>query len=188
MSFVLEISEISGIAQNVSMLITVVMRIVAVVGGEKRKGENECGWNPEPSVVQILFTKHKDIGASSGDSHGKCLFRLPPHPPTPRFLCSGAPFVIDHKKVPFDFPLLVRQLQVVHSTEIKSVSHETFFFHFPLPPFAQLIRTLKPTNNFPSREMKSRLQQEENRRHHKKAPVWFQIPRSAIKRCDVFLF
>lgn len=111
-----------------------------------------------------------------------------PPPPTPRFLCSGAPFVIDHKKVPFDFPLLVRQLQVVHSTEIKSVSHETFFFHFPLPPFAQLIRTLKPTNNFPSREMKSRLQQEENRRHHKKAPVWFQIPRSAIKRCDVFLF
>lgn len=32
--FVLEISQISGIAQNVSMLITVVMRIVAVVGGE----------------------------------------------------------------------------------------------------------------------------------------------------------
>lgn len=29
--FVLEISQISGIVQNVSMLITVVMRIVAVV-------------------------------------------------------------------------------------------------------------------------------------------------------------
>lgn len=90
MSFVLEISEISGIAQNVSMLITVVMRIVAVVGGEKRKGEKECGWNPEPSVVQVFFTKHKDIGASSGDSHGKCLFRLPsppPHPPLPVQWC-----------------------------------------------------------------------------------------------------
>lgn len=37
--FVLEISQISGIVQNVGMLILVVMRIVAVVGEEKRKGE-----------------------------------------------------------------------------------------------------------------------------------------------------
>lgn len=44
--FVLEISQISGIVQNVSMLIMVVMRIVAVVGGEKRKGEKDCCWNP----------------------------------------------------------------------------------------------------------------------------------------------
>lgn len=96
--FVLEISQISGIAQNVSMLITVVMRIVAVVGGEKRKGEKECCWNPEPSAVQVFLTKHKDIGASS----------VPPTPPTP---CAGVPlFVMDHKKVPFDFSLLVHQL------------------------------------------------------------------------------
>lgn len=36
--FVLEISQISGIVQNVSMLIMVVMRIVAAVGKERRKG------------------------------------------------------------------------------------------------------------------------------------------------------
>lgn len=35
--FVLEISQISGIAQNVSMLIMVVMRIVAAVGGERKE-------------------------------------------------------------------------------------------------------------------------------------------------------
>lgn len=38
--FVLEISQISGIVQNVSMLIMVVMRIVAVAGEEKRKGRD----------------------------------------------------------------------------------------------------------------------------------------------------
>lgn len=53
--FVLEISQISGIVQNVSMLIMVVMRIVAVVGEEKRKGEGakECHWNQKLSSVQI---------------------------------------------------------------------------------------------------------------------------------------
>lgn len=35
--FVLEISQISGIVQNVSVLITVVMRIVAAVEEEKKK-------------------------------------------------------------------------------------------------------------------------------------------------------
>lgn len=35
--FVLEISQISGIVQNVSMLIMVVMRIVAMVGQKKKK-------------------------------------------------------------------------------------------------------------------------------------------------------
>lgn len=61
--FVLEISQISGIAQNVSMLITVVMRIVAVVGGRRRKGEKECRWNPEPSLAQVLF--HQTQGCRS---------------------------------------------------------------------------------------------------------------------------
>lgn len=54
--FVLEISQISGIVQNVSMLIMVVMRIVAVVGEEKRKGrgkKKECHWNQKLSTVQI---------------------------------------------------------------------------------------------------------------------------------------
>lgn len=57
--FVLEISQISGIVQNVSMLIMVVMRIVAVVGEEKRKGrgrEKECHWNRNLSSVQIPFS------------------------------------------------------------------------------------------------------------------------------------
>lgn len=121
--FVLEISQISGIAQNVSMLITVVMRIVAVAGGERRKGEKECRWNPEPSVVPGLFPPNTRMSElRPGDSHGKCRFRLrqpppSPHPqPTPTLAsCAGVPlFVMNHKKVPFDFPLLVRQLQVVH--------------------------------------------------------------------------
>lgn len=95
--FVLEISQISGIAQNVSTLITVVMRIVAVVGGEKRKGEKEFRRNPEPSVVQVFFTKHKDSRASPGGSHGKCRFRLrPPH----CFLCRGAPICDGPQKGP----------------------------------------------------------------------------------------
>lgn len=94
--FVLEISQISGIAQNVSMLITVVMRIVAVVGGEKRKGERECRRNPEPSVVQVFFTKHKDIGTSPGDSQGKCL----PSTPPPRLLRRGAPICDGPQKGP----------------------------------------------------------------------------------------
>lgn len=54
--FVLEISQISGIVQNASMLIMVVMRIVAVVGEKKnRKGavEKDCRWNQKLSVVQI---------------------------------------------------------------------------------------------------------------------------------------
>lgn len=77
--FVLEISQISGIVQNVSMLIMVVMRIVAVVGGEKRKGEKECRWNPQPSAVQVFYIKREDFGTSPGDSHGKC--RPPPTSP-----------------------------------------------------------------------------------------------------------
>lgn len=49
--FVLEISQISGIVQNVSMLIMVVMRIVVVVREEKVE---ECHWNRKLSVIQVL--------------------------------------------------------------------------------------------------------------------------------------
>lgn len=45
--FVLEISQISGIVQNVSVLIMVVMRIVAAVGEETKKksdGAKGCHW------------------------------------------------------------------------------------------------------------------------------------------------
>ena len=41
--FVLEISQISGIARNVSALIKVVMRIVMVVGGRGRKRGRRTG-------------------------------------------------------------------------------------------------------------------------------------------------
>lgn len=59
--FVLEISQISGIVQNVSMLITVVMRIAAVIGEERRKGEGkkECCWNQKLSTDQILLSSTK---------------------------------------------------------------------------------------------------------------------------------
>lgn len=61
--FVLEISQISGIVQNVSMLIMVVMRIVAVVGEEKRKGEGEkeCHWNQKLSSVQIPLSNTSSL-------------------------------------------------------------------------------------------------------------------------------
>lgn len=56
--FVLEISQISGIVQNVSMLIMVVMRIAAVVGEEQRKGE---GVSLQPKALHgpIPFIKYK---------------------------------------------------------------------------------------------------------------------------------
>lgn len=46
--FVLEISQISGIAQNVSMLIMAVMRIVAVVGGGKERERRSVAGTHSP--------------------------------------------------------------------------------------------------------------------------------------------
>lgn len=91
--FVLEISQISGIAQNVSMLITVVMRIVAVVGGEKRKGEKEFRRNPEPSVVQVFFTKHIAWRFTWKMS-------LPSTPPPPPLPVQGCPICDGPQKGP----------------------------------------------------------------------------------------
>lgn len=50
--FVLEISQISGIVPNVSMLIMVVMRIVAVVGEERRERKSVVG-TKKLATVQI---------------------------------------------------------------------------------------------------------------------------------------
>lgn len=92
--FVLEISQISGIVQNVSMLIMVVMRIVVVVREEKV--EKECYWNRKLPVIQVLsicclwFT-------------WKMLLLSMKYSVSPPF--AGAHlFVADHKKVPFHFP------------------------------------------------------------------------------------
>lgn len=61
--FVLEISQISGIVQNVSVLIMVVMRIVAAVEEEKKKKremERKGVTGPESSpALRILLTKYK---------------------------------------------------------------------------------------------------------------------------------
>lgn len=112
--FVLEISQISGIVQNVSMLIMVVMRIVAVVGEEKRKGEGE---SLEPKALHgpNPFIKYKylvtgDVAPSfvPGIHRENVTFAcetLSTHLPSP--LHRGVHlFVADHKKVPFDFPAL----------------------------------------------------------------------------------
>lgn len=90
--FVLEISQISGIAQNVSMLITVVMRIVAVVGGGRRKGEKECRWNPEPSLAQVLF--HQTQGCRSFAGRFTWKISLPSDSPPPSlFPVQGCPYL-----------------------------------------------------------------------------------------------
>lgn len=58
MSLCWKFSQISGIVQNVSMLIMVVMRIVAAVGGEK--GSERVSLEPGRSPrVQIPFMKRK---------------------------------------------------------------------------------------------------------------------------------
>lgn len=58
--FVLEISQISGIVQNVSMLIMVVMRIVAAVGEQRRNGEGEngCHWTQKCPSALNPFIKY----------------------------------------------------------------------------------------------------------------------------------
>lgn len=79
--FVLEISQISGIVQNVSMLIMVVMRIVAVVGEEKGKGRGRERVSLEPKALSgpNPFIKHEylvmgDVAPSLVP--GKCYFCL----------------------------------------------------------------------------------------------------------------
>lgn len=79
--FVLEISQISGIVQNVSMLIMVVMRIVAVVGEEKRKGRGREGVSLEPKALHgpNPFIKYKYLVTGDvvpGSVPGKCHFCL----------------------------------------------------------------------------------------------------------------
>lgn len=57
--FVLEISQISGIVQNVSMLIMVVMRIVAVVERRERERRSVIGTKSSPrskSLYQIQIS------------------------------------------------------------------------------------------------------------------------------------
>lgn len=59
--FVLEISQISGIVQNVSMLIMVVMRIVAVVMEGERERTRVCAAKSSrkgpDSFIQSAFLK-----------------------------------------------------------------------------------------------------------------------------------
>lgn len=66
--FVLEISQISGIVLNVSMLIMVVMRIVAAVGKETRKGGAErsvTGPNSSPWSKSLYLTQISGNGRCS---------------------------------------------------------------------------------------------------------------------------
>lgn len=81
--FVLEISQISGIVQNVSMLIMVVMRIVAVVGGEKRERERTSVIGTKSSLGPNSFIKYiylvtGDVMPSfvPGNHREKCCFCL----------------------------------------------------------------------------------------------------------------
>lgn len=66
--FVLEISQISGIVLNVSMLIMVVMRIVAAVGKETRKGSagrSVTGPNSSPWSKSLYLTQISGNGRCS---------------------------------------------------------------------------------------------------------------------------
>ena len=78
--FVLEISQISGIVQNVSMLITVVMRIVAVVEEEKGRGKEGVSLEPKAYNSPNPFIKYKYLvmrdvaGSCPRNAQGKSYF------------------------------------------------------------------------------------------------------------------
>lgn len=66
--FVLEISQISGIVQNVSMLIMVVMRIVAVVERRERERRSVIGTKSSPrskSFIKYKYLVMGDVAPSS---------------------------------------------------------------------------------------------------------------------------
>lgn len=116
--FVLEISQISGIVQNVSMLIMAVMRIVAVVGGGKERERRSVAGTHSPPWSRSFTLK--DFETSPGNSRGKRRFRLPPTHDLPRLLCflsRGAPIGRVPQKVPFESSFLMHQLQMFPSTE-----------------------------------------------------------------------
>lgn len=100
--FVLEISQISGIAQNVSMLIMAVMRIVAVVGGGKERERRSVAGTHSPPwsrsfTSNVRISKHRP--AIHMENVASCC--PPPTPHLSRFLSRGAPICRIPQKVPF---------------------------------------------------------------------------------------
>lgn len=79
--FVLEISQISGIVQNVSMLIMVVMRIVAVVERRERERRSVTGTKSSPRSKSLYQIQISSNGRCSTQLHprnsqGNCYFCL----------------------------------------------------------------------------------------------------------------
>lgn len=113
----MEISQISGIVQNVSMLIKVVMRIVVAVGGkreEKREKEQNCVTGPKKTPsgldplyqIQMFLNGEIQCNASSTRKNVSFASKAPPH--TLTHPCrSSCYFWQTTKKVSFDLPLYV---------------------------------------------------------------------------------
>lgn len=80
--FVLEISQISGIAQNVSMLIMAVMRIVAVVGGGKERERRSVAGTHSPPWSRS-FTLNARISKRRPAIHMENVASGCPPTPTP---------------------------------------------------------------------------------------------------------
>lgn len=102
--FVLEISQISGIVQNVSMLIMVVMRIVAVVGEEKRKGagregvplEPKARLGPNPFIKHTYLVMGAEAPCPAPGIHRKnvpCACEAPLQPPPPSIPVQGCTYL-----------------------------------------------------------------------------------------------
>lgn len=97
----MEISQISGIVPNVSMLIKVVMRIVVAVGEkERRKGRN-CVTGPEklPSGLDPLYRVQMFLnGEIQRFFHKEKMFPLPAKHPVPPLCRSSRYFWQTTKK------------------------------------------------------------------------------------------
>jgi len=133
--FVLEISQISGIVQNVSVLIMVVMRIVAAVEEKKRKGEGAkgCHWTRRLSNGLNLFIIYKYL------DKGDAACRFIPQIQWEHFTFAGETpcslpvlglllFLEDQKKGLLWFTVMC-QLQECHSILDVDVTHaDNFWF------------------------------------------------------------
>lgn len=138
MSLCWKFSQISGIVQNVSMLIMVVMRIVAAVGEEKgsERVSLEPGALPGPDLLHKMqvfcsiarqFTRK--ILLLSALHLLPCLHFLP--------VLGCFLFAADRKKVPFDFPSSCVSCKCVTAARTK-VSHMEALFDFPSLPGATI--------------------------------------------------
>lgn len=179
--FVLEISQISGIAQNVSMLIMAVMRIVAVVGGGKERERRSVAGTHSPPWSRS-FTSNARI--SQRQFAWKMSLPDPPPSPPPSLPEQGCSYLsCTTKGSPLSLPphasaANVPQHRVLHVRRLRfcfsQASCQSIGDRPPNPNPNLLRRTLKPISYtiFPTSKNKiTSFYMEGKTRHHNEAPV-----------------